>query len=252
MSNSTLLFAFGNQKGGVGKSTLTTVFGNYLQGVHGDRYTFAAVDADDLQRTLFNFRCRDLEIDKKEFVGKERELQKLVYEKENEYDLYHILQVPSNNFFDTFVDRFDGSVDFMAIDLPGNLKQAGVMDSYKAVEILFIPCKPNDTELDATVEFLRLYKEVDAIREESGLEPAEKYMIVSRIDRAMSFDRTKYESVFKGVKVLENTFPYSPAAFGRDVKTLLDFKKNKKDEDTEKLCTEIFQVIEKKYSLINA
>jgi len=250
----TLLFSFGNQKGGVGKSTLTTLFGNYVHFTNHPKYEFVAVDGDDLQRTLFSFRCRDLEIRKQDFKT-QQELNEFVWAKETEYGLYHIIQVPSKEFQDSFFKEFDRNVHLMAIDLPGNLKQEGVMDAYVPVDVLFVPCNPNDIEIDSTLEFLKIYQEVDELRAEVGDKPAEKYLILSRIDRKLPFDMEKFKErflEFPDLKLLENYFPYTPAAYGRDINTLLQFKKNGSDSESKKLFNEMFQIVEKKYAEINA
>lgn len=250
----TLLFSFGNQKGGVGKSTLTTLFGNYVHFTHHPKYDYAGVDGDDLQRTLFSFRCRDLEIKKQDFASEEQ-LNDAVWAKEDEYGLYHIVQVPSKDFQDSFFEDLDKTVHFMAIDLPGNLKQEGVMEAYVPVDVLFVPCNPNDIEIDSTLEFLKIYKGVDELRVEAGYEPAQKYLILSRIDRKLPFDKDKFKQRFAehaDLKFLEYYFPYTPAAYGRDINTLLQFKKNGSDAESSKLFNEIFQILENTFLKINA
>lgn len=250
---STVLFAFGNQKGGVGKSTLSMVFMNYLHKEFGERYTCSAVDADDLQRTFLGFRIRDLEIAREDDRGQKKSevnLWKEVMEKENEYGLYHVIPVSSQFFREEYIDRYVGTVDFMAIDLPGTLKQPGVMESYSVVDVLFIPLNPFDADVESTYRFLELYAEVDKMRKEAGILPVEKYIVLSKFDRKLAFDREAFSKKFD-VPILENVFSYSPAAFGRDSNTILRFKKSPTDKDTPFLMDEIFQILERRYNLVN-
>jgi len=248
----TVLFAFGNQKGGVGKTTLSTIFGNYLHQVHGKDFKFAGVDGD-YQKSYFTLRVRDLDV-KKDGI-EDSDLHKLVFKTEKELDLYHIYQVSSEGFKDEFIDKFNGNFDYMVIDLPGNLKQKGVMDSYMPVEVLFTPLNPmSDNDIESTITFLDRYKEVDKMRQEAGLEPCEKYIISSKRDRRFAFNKEEFRKKFENfdVKFLEEEFPYSPVSFGQNVNTLLEYKKNLKDKETEQLCIKLFEILENKYNTINS
>ena len=115
----TLLISFANQKGGVGKSTLTSVYANYLSN-KGDK-SVVVCDCDDLQQTLVNKRERD--------KGNGIDAS----------DMYDILAIKSSDFEKQYTSLFKGNVDVCFLDLPGNLMQSGVIASYFHADVLIIP-----------------------------------------------------------------------------------------------------------------
>ncbi len=67
MKNETLMIAFSNQKGGVGKSTMTILLASYLH--YTKNLNVAVVDCDSPQYSLGNMRERDKQAVMKSDLG---------------------------------------------------------------------------------------------------------------------------------------------------------------------------------------
>ncbi len=228
--NKTVLFTFGNQKGGVGKSTLTTVISNYID--QATDFSVGVADADDKQQTIFHWRQEDIK------GGA------------SEDKVYDIHQIKSRQFPDAY-PNVDGEYDFMAVDLPGNLLQEGVMRCYALADVVFIPLNYNETDFDSTLRFIEEFRKVDELRSSMGFAPVDKYLVFSKIDKRMGFSKNMEEiRSASPLPVLQNFFPYKSAAFGRDSQTFKIYEPN--DSEIQALCKEVLDILSKKRDSLNS
>ena len=142
----TKVIVFGNQKGGVGKSTLTSLFANYLH-IDTDEI-ICVVDADDKQMSLQNTRKKE------------------ITEGADDEKLYNLIQINSIDFPSTYENSLKGEFDYIFVDLPGNLKQPGVLDTFIYTDYLFIPTSLSSFDLDSMSIFVDLYDDVIKKRKE--------------------------------------------------------------------------------------
>jgi len=225
----TVLFSFGNQKGGVGKSTLTALFASYIH--YKTDFSIAVVDADDMQSTLKKWRATDLKNGLKE---------------EDTYDLF---KIASKEFPNLYKTKINGNYDFVALDMPGNLKQEGVITSLIPVNLVISPMNLTQADIDATKAFLQEYEKVDEHRVKKGADPAEKRLILSKLDRrtgaAKNLDSFKQASKWP---ILESVFAYRPSAFGTNVRTFMD---GSWEAELDPMCSEIFELLKKLHGEMN-
>ena len=232
-----VLVGFGTVKGGASKSTLTVTMANFIHHL-GGKYRVCVIDADDKQQTVQQLRSRDK-----------------AQNQDPDFDWYNIESISSADFPEKWLrldtDYFE-NFDFVFIDLPGSIKQKGVIQSFALLDLLFVPFNLNQTEIDATVKFLIEFKEVETARKNAGYPAIEKLMLLSRIDKR-SVEAKKLEEI-KGqlqLKFLSNFFPLKPALYGRDLKTFL-VNGDEIDKLTQELCNEIFQLMVAKHKERNA
>jgi chromosome partitioning protein len=222
----TVLFSFGNQKGGVGKSTLTSVIANYIKS--RTDYSIAVVDADEKQGTISRWRERD----KAEgLIG------------DNNYELE---KIDSAKFPKAYTEMVYGEFDFVVVDLPGTLMQEGVVQCYTLVDVLFCPFNVVTADVDATNVFLENYLEkVVALRKHLGYE-TKIYGVISKIDKRTSEYKKIKDVRAEFVKhfpipLLQSVFPYAPSFFGRNANTAIDYSRENKE--MEQFCKEVFDIL---------
>lgn len=229
-SKNSVIFSFANMKGGVGKSTLTTVVSNYI--FKETDFNVCICDCDDKQLTIQHWRDKDIENG---------------FREEDNYDIHPI----KSKQFPTQVPLLNGNYHFISVDVPGSIMQEGVMSCYAMLDVIFIPFNFNETDFDSTLKFVNEYQAVDKLRQELGFPPTEKYLLFSKIDKRMGYvkqlDAVREQSP---LPVLRNLFPYSPAAFGRDSTTARVYKKG--DQDTEALCQEVLEILVKQHNNKNS
>ena len=132
------IIVVGNLKGGVGKSTLTSLYATYIHNVLKKKVI--VIDADDLQHTIETIRKVEIE------AGADSE------------KLYPVL--PSNSIdAPDWLEKLIYDFDFIFIDLPGNLKQEGVVKSISMADIIIIPTSLSREDLDSTGKFLKILNE---------------------------------------------------------------------------------------------
>src|ERR1035437_4995002 len=134
--------SIGNQKGGVGKSTITSLVANYLHNNYPD-IKIVVVDADDYQNSLI--QIRNAEINDR---GQDSNF--------DSSKLYDLLKIDSDAY-PTHDESLRNEYDLIFIDFPGNLKQKGVTTSYHFVDHLFIPTGTSRMDLDSTMEFADIF-----------------------------------------------------------------------------------------------
>jgi len=190
----------GNQKGGVGKSTITAMVAMYL---HGLGKKVLVIDADDLQRSLSKIREREeLDgVDAYELVDSTtRELPQLINGIKNVYD-------------------------YIFIDLPGNLKQEGVIQVYFKADIIIVPVSLTELDIDSTKDFITFLKDKVKKVKELNFEKLEIACILNKVKT--NTQETKMfleEEDILGVEILR-PFIKDSVSLQREVSTIREANK---------------------------
>lgn len=135
-----MIVTIANQKGGVGKTTLVSLLGNYLSQRGGNPML---IDTDH-QRSLTNLRSSDIE----NFPA-----QEVPYEIV-ELDLSNLLEV--KNYLEE-IKRTEGIV---IIDSPGNLTEDGLLYLLSSSDVIIVPFQYERKCLDSTGAFISAYSQI--------------------------------------------------------------------------------------------
>ncbi|WP_289744470.1 ParA family protein [uncultured Duncaniella sp.] len=145
--------AFATQKGGVGKSTLTTLVASYLYYAEG--VELVAVDCDSSQHSMNVYRDHDLVVTKENPYLK-RALHRfyLGFEKKP-YEI--ILTSPKDaldvvdNYVDNAPEEKKPSVVFF--DITGTINNPGIVDLISNMDYLFVPITTETGEMASSISF---------------------------------------------------------------------------------------------------
>lgn len=138
-----LVVSFVSQKGGSGKTTLTTMFANYLHRVGKmNGLKFVVVDCDNEQNSLFNMRQSDVAT-----FGKKSD------------EAYPVMSVFSQELPNQ-LGKLKEAYDIILIDFPGNMVQEGVVTLYHLIDVAFIPLIPSKLDYNATELFYNKYMSI--------------------------------------------------------------------------------------------
>ena len=179
------IISLDNQKGGVGKSTLTNILASYIH-THTD-YSVIVIDGDFLQETMSDIRNKELsyilKLAEKQTVDAGSEwnetIKQLVID---DYlkKVYKLVTRDTKNIAQSLVDYRD-EYDFVFVDLPGNLSAEGVISVVAAFDVIFVPTDVSYKDLMSTKRFLQMYDErVKPIRTLGG-HPVNLYGIFNKV-----------------------------------------------------------------------
>jgi chromosome partitioning protein len=150
------IIMFGNQKGGIGKSTLTILTANTLAAPEFD-YKVLVID-NDTQRSISSIRQYDKDALEEE-LGSDYEFP------------YDIKFLTYNQIRDKIVD-FDEDYDFILIDTPGridmeeDIKQQEITKLLSFVDYVFVPFKGGALNLDSTLRYSKLLLDIQELRKD--------------------------------------------------------------------------------------
>lgn len=133
MSRQCVFIALSNQKGGVGKSTMTVLLASYFHYVMGKRV--AVVDCDYPQFSIQSLRTRDMQnVEKSEY------LQRMLYEQHERtgQKAYPVLTSGPDKVLETAL-RLADTCDVVFFDLPGTVNSPGVLETIINMDYLFTP-----------------------------------------------------------------------------------------------------------------
>lgn len=223
------IVAIGNQKGGVGKSTLTSFLANYIHNEFKSKgVRVLVVDADDLQNTLYKVRQEELSLS----ADPEKE----------EKEAYHLIRMDSKDLA-LNLEALKNSYDIVFVDLPGNLKQEGVIKVYAYVDALFIPTQTSRVDIDSTVDFVRFYRDlILKKRTELGFETTYTLFFNRVKENNKDFKSLYRERANFGIPFMENFIPESIVTFQRRVSTLYTYSSDSKGE-FEKFIDEFLTIL---------
>jgi chromosome partitioning protein len=223
--------SFASQKGGVGKSTLTTIIANQA---HMDGLKVLVVDCD-AQKSL-KLR-RDAEVD----LG--IELNQITAE-EAETVLYKIIAIDPEMVPAT-VRKYESEYDLILIDVPGNLVQKDVDECYIMLDYLIVPFTDSQFDISSTVQFLELFEEGIQTERKEANNPIHCYGLLSKVNvKTKSFkDAESYsKSGDFPIQMLKTPFKYSERF--KEASTFDSYSNKGRDgvDNIKELYEEILQV----------
>ena len=171
---------FSNIKGGVGKSSLCTLFAHYLTEKGED---VAVLDAD-IQRTIARQRARDKE---------SRPDDKLPWE------VYSIFDYDNKGEIQKLLPVLKEQDGWILVDCPGNMETERLVPVFEAADAVIVPITYGDNDLDATLElFIPVLRQIN--------ETAKLIFVPNRINESTPKD--KEEARRKRDKTWDRTHTY--------------------------------------------
>lgn len=202
MSKRCVFIALSNQKGGVGKSTMTVLLASYFHYVRGENV--AVVDCDYPQFSIQALRNRDVES-----VGKNESLQKLLCE---QYDrvgkkVYPVLTSPPDKVMLT-AEKLADTCDLVFFDLPGTVNSPGVLEAIINMDYVFTPVIQDRMVMQSSLSFVGTIQ--DFIRRHPDVPLHEIHLFWNMVDGRVSKEiYRQYNEIFGkiGLKVLDTVMP---------------------------------------------
>lgn len=163
-----LFIAFSSQKGGVGKSTFTTLLASTLHYRMG--YNVAVFDADFPQFSLSKMKSRDLTM-----VMENENLKKQAYRQFTVINkkAYPIIQHKADTVLEAANDFIQSTVvvpDFIFFDLPGTVNTAGILNALAGMHHIFTPITADRLVMESTLIFTQLLQDVVMKKGETSIE----------------------------------------------------------------------------------
>ena len=228
------LVTFGNLKGGSTKSTTTATISNWLN--WNTDLNVLIIDADDTQVSLKDQRDEDLQ---------NEELMRLLDEKGKEpYEIHAVLSSDVNaEMLQTAKDAFD----VVFLDLPGNVKQKGVIPIYALSDMVLIPVKPENFDMKSTKRFADIFRdEVFTVRERMGRNHQEVYTYITMVTRTEENRLLLEQEMLFGFPKLRHFLPFNRKTFGRMLNTLVlaEYTGNERmAAEVDHFCQEVYEKI---------
>lgn len=154
----TIFIAFSSQKGGVGKSTFTTLTASTMHYRLG--YNVAVFDADFPQHSLMKMKKRDLAM-----VMENEVLKKMAYKQFTSINkrAYPIIQCKAENVLEAANDFLKTSsipIDVIFFDLPGTVNTPGILKALTGMHHIFTPITADRVVMESSLIFTQLMKDV--------------------------------------------------------------------------------------------
>ncbi len=248
-----LLISIANQKGGVGKSTLTNVLANYI--FSKTKKSVVVVDGDYLQESLTGLRNDELKkfLNGVKYVSESNGIEfteelKNSYEEQFNDRCYPIVTRDPQTITQSLVD-FRDKFDVVLVDLPGNLSAEGVIGVYVTFDLIIVPTDLTFKDLDSTRRFLAMYdSRVKPIRNMNKL-PCNLYGVFNKVKvNTLEFKDRQEKIEEHNIKIpFMKSYITETNRLKRDDSSIemvsLDGLKN--DKMVENFCKEIMDLIKK-------
>jgi cellulose biosynthesis protein BcsQ len=149
----TLLIAFSTQKGGVGKTTFTTLAASYLHYMLG--YNVAVMDCDYPQWSVHSLRKREAEHLQSNGFYQKKALSMFEALGKGTYPV--ICTRPDNEVLvraKEFLASEQTDYDVLLFDLPGTINNEGVINTFLGMDYVFVPVSASRLSMESTLPFI--------------------------------------------------------------------------------------------------
>lgn len=164
----TVFIAFSSQKGGVGKSSFTTLVASTLHYRLG--YNVTVFDTDFPQHSLIKMKERDLKM-----VMENESLKKQAY---NQFitinkKAYEIIKHGADNVLEKAQEYVNASpvpIDVVFFDLPGTVNTPGILKALAGMHHIFTPITADRVVMESTLVFTQLLQDIIMKQGETSIE----------------------------------------------------------------------------------
>lgn len=177
----TLLVAMSNQKGGVGKSTVTILLAGYLYYVKGKNV--AVVDCDTLQHSVSHMRKRDMQTVEK--TDEYKQMMMVQWEKiqKKAYSVIESTPAEARRKIDELMEA-SPELDIILVDLPGSLSSEGVFKTIINMDYVLTPIVADRIVMQSTMSFATAV--LDYLKGKTGIPLKDFYFMWNKVDRRAS------------------------------------------------------------------
>ena len=157
-TNKTLKISFSTQKGGVGKSTMTTLLASVLHYRLG--YNVLVMDCDFPQYSLTNMRERDKKTIMQSDYHKKAAMKQ--FQSINK-KAYPIIQHKAEKVLEAaqeFLNTSTVAIDVIFFDLPGTVNTPGILKALAGMHHIFTPITADRLVMESTLIFTQLLQDV--------------------------------------------------------------------------------------------
>lgn len=201
-----MTIALSNQKGGVGKSTLSVCLASYLYYEMGKN--LVVVDCDSHQHSLANMRQRDILAVEK--IDDYKQLVLSQFQK-TKRKAYPIVEATSEKALETIGKiRDEGSYDLILVDLPGSISTKGVVQTIINMDYALMPIVADRIVMQSSLSFATAILDY---KKTYGELPLRVFLFVwNKVDRRVSTEvYDAYGKIMERLelRVLETVIPES-------------------------------------------
>ena len=153
-----VFIAFSSQKGGVGKSTFTTLAASILHYRLG--YNVAVFDTDFPQHSLMKMKTRDLSMVMENDFLKKAAFRQFTTINKKAYPIFqHKAEGVLQAAYD-FIELSSDRIDYIFFDLPGTVNTPGILKALAGMNHIFTPITADRVVMESTLIFTQLMKDV--------------------------------------------------------------------------------------------
>lgn len=190
----TLFVAFASQKGGVGKTTFTSLVASVLHYRLG--YNVAVIDCDYPQYSLVQMRERDMKmVMENDAIKKLAHIQFLTLGKK----AYPVIQQKPEAALEAaeqMIREAQHDVDIVFFDLPGTVNAPGIIKALAGIDYIFTPIVADRVVMESTLVFTQLV--TDVLMKQKQVAIRQIHLFWNQVDgRERNPLYEQYESIIK-------------------------------------------------------
>lgn len=203
----TVLVAMSNQKGGVGKSSVTVLLASYLHYVKGKNV--AIIDCDTLQHSVSHMRKRDMLAVEKTDEYKQLLMVQWEKIKKKAYTIVDSTPAEARGKISELLEA-NPDLDIILVDLPGSLSSEGVFKTIINMDYVLTPIVADRIVMQSTLSFATAV--LDYMKGKPDIPLKDFLFFWTKVDRRADtevYDAYQRIMVRLNLKVLKTVLPES-------------------------------------------
>ncbi|MCP1994391.1 ParA family protein [Flavobacterium sp. HSC-61S13] len=192
-----LNISFYTQKGGVGKSTMTTLLASLLHYSFG--YNVLVMDCDFPQHSLANMRERDKENIMQNEIFKQLAIKQFQTLKKKAYLIIKCKAEEALEKATALMNDLDYKINVVFFDLPGTVNTKGVLSTLNSMDFIFSPLIADRLVVESTLSFTKAFMGLP--KDSNNSSKQELWLFWNQVDGR---EKTElYDSYHRIIKELE-------------------------------------------------